>query len=69
MAMAKKKLTKPKIKPDRFLLWVTLPVSQRSRLKSTAGKLDIPMSEFARRAILEAMRRMDVDGVPWPTEK
>jgi hypothetical protein len=51
----------------QFALWVTLPTERRPDLRGAAGQLDLPMSEFARRAVLEALRRSQAGEPPFPS--
>ena len=69
----KKKTSPPEEKPaagklpaDHFSVWVTLPRRERNNLGRAAGGLGLPMSEFARRAVLAAVRAVEAGRVPFP---
>ena len=62
---ARSKKKKKTLKEDQFLVWVPLPLVERPRLKKAAGSLDMPMSEFARRAIEHAVQIVEEGQKPF----
>lgn len=67
--MKKPSKSATKLRADHFAVWVTLPKTRRPALRSAAGKLDLPMSEFARAAVEEAIRRVEAGEEPFGGEK
>jgi hypothetical protein len=57
---------KSKFPAGHFSLWVTLPLERRPVVRGAAAALDLPMSEFARRAVEEAVRRVQAGERPFP---
>lgn len=57
-----------KLAADKFLLWVTLPKVRRADVRAAAGSLDLTMSEFARRAVLDAVARVQSGERPFTEE-
>jgi hypothetical protein len=53
------------LRPDHFTVWVTLPKVRRPVLRSAAARLDLTMSQFARLAIEDAIRRVEAGEVPF----
>jgi len=65
----KKKADKPaagKLPADHFSVWVTLPRRFRGRLGAAAGSHSLPMSEFARRALIAAVIAFEAGRKPFP---
>lgn len=61
-----KKDKKRRIPADQFLVWLKLDKRDRPRLGKAAGGLSLPMNEFARRAVLEALSRSEAGEEPFP---
>ncbi len=58
----------PETEPS-FALRCDLPLSVRQRLRTQAGSFDMPMSDFARRAVMEAIRLAESGQQPFPLDK
>src|SRR5262245_53359787 len=54
------------LRPDHFMIHVTLPRGKRTTLRAVAARHGLPMSEFARRAVLAAVRAVEAGRVPFP---
>ena len=60
-----------KLKPGHYHAWLTLPEEHRLRVTTAAGSVGMLLSEFARRAIQEAVERYEEgeavfsDSAPW----
>lgn len=50
---------KTNLKPDEFHAWLTLPRAHRVRILTAAASQDMRISELARRAVLEIVRRIE----------
>ncbi len=66
-----KKASKPasKLGSDHFAVWLTFPKDFRATLWGAAGSMAMPMSEFARQAVQEAVRRVEAGQKPFPEAK
>jgi hypothetical protein len=53
------------MKGEKFTVFLTLPKWQRPRLRKAAAGMDLPMSEFSRRAVLEALRKVKAGEPPF----
>ena len=53
-----------KLKDDQFIVWLTLPRSMQADLREAAGSLNMPMSEFARAVVREAVGRFKAGRPP-----